>query len=76
MHQDLAVYTFDIADGATKRDVMAAVRAVYKVTPRKVAVVPVPSKARRSMRTGMRGASKGGRKAYVYLKKGETMNIL
>lgn len=75
MHQEASVYTFDVDARATKRDIIAAVRSIYKVTPRKVAVVTVPSKMRRSMKTGMRGVSKGGRKAYVYLAKGETITI-
>lgn len=75
MHQGASVYTFDIAERATKRDVIAAVRSLYKVTPRKIAIIAVPSKSRRSMRTGMRGVSKGGKKAYVYLKKGETITL-
>lgn len=75
MHSGAGVYTFDIAEGATKRDVVAAVRALYKVTPLKVAVVKVPTKVRRSMRTGKVGVKHGGRKAYVYLKKGETITI-
>ena len=75
MHQGAGVYTFDISERATKRDVIAAVKALYKVTPRKVAVVTVPSKARRNMRTGKTGMSRGGRKAYIYLKAGETITI-
>ena len=73
MHSGVGVYTFDIAEAATKRDVIAAVRALYKVSPLKVAVVVVPSKTRRNMRTGKTGVKRGGKKAYVYLKKGETI---
>lgn len=75
MHQAISVYTFDVAERATKRDVIAAVRALYKVTPRKIAIVTIRPKLRRSMRTGQSGISKGGKKAYVYLKKGETITI-
>ncbi len=75
MHQGLGVYTFDIARSATKRDVMQAVRSLYKVTPRSVRVVTVPTKARRNARTGKLGMTGGGKKAYVYLKKGETITI-
>ena len=75
LHQAASVYTFDISARATKRDIMQAVRALYKVTPLKVAVVTIPSKKRRSMRTGKRGVKSGGRKAYVYLKKGEAIMI-
>ncbi len=75
MHSEAGVYIFDIAERATKRDVMQAVQALYKVTPRKVAIVPVPSKTRRSARTGKSGMKRGGKKAYVYLKKGEQITI-
>ncbi len=75
MHQSQGVYVFDVASAATKRDVMQAVRALYNVTPRKIAMVPVPSKKTRSMRTGERGVKRGGKKAYVFLKSGETITI-
>jgi|SRR3990167_929095 len=75
MHQGLGVYTFDIARAATKRDVMQAVRAVYGVTPHKVRVVSIPTKSRRNARTGKVGFTGGGKKAYVYLKKGESITI-
>jgi len=73
--QGMGVYTFDVATNATKREIIAAVRSLYRVTPRKVAVVPVPKKMRRNARTGKLGASAAGRKAYVYLKAGETITI-
>lgn len=69
------VYTFDIASQATKRDVIGAVRAIYGVVPAKVTVVKKPTKARRSMRTGIIGKTGGGKKAYVYLKKGDTITL-
>ncbi|MEY4747615.1 MAG: ribosomal subunit protein large subunit ribosomal protein [Candidatus Parcubacteria bacterium] len=75
MHSNESVYTFDIDGGATKRDVIQAVRAMYNVTPRMVRITRIPSKIRRSMRTGKRGIKHGGKKAYVYLKKGETITI-
>ena len=75
MHQASGVYTFDIARAATKRDVIQAVRALYKVTPRMVRIVSIPTKSRRNARTGKRGMTGGGKKAYVYLKKGETITF-
>ena len=68
-----SVYVFDIDPRATKRDIIRAVQQIYKVLPVKVNVVTVPSKQKRSARTGKIGVKKGGRKAYVYLKKGETI---
>lgn len=75
MQQGSNVYAFDVAQSATKRDIMLAVRALYKVTPRKVAVVNVPTKTRKNMRTGREGLKRGGKKAYVYLKSGETITL-
>lgn len=74
-HGALGVYTFDIAENATKRSIAGAIMAYYKVSPRKIRIVRVPSKVKRSTRTGARGVSGGGRKAYVYLKKGDTITI-
>ncbi len=75
MHQISGVYTFDITPSATKRDVIQAVFALYKVTPRSVRVVTVPTKSRRNARTGKVGMTGGGKKAYVYLKKGESITF-
>ncbi len=69
------VYVFNIAESATKRDVMLAVNALYKVTPRKVAVINVRNKNTRNMRTGRAGVKRGGKKAYVFLKSGETITL-
>ena len=75
MHAEASAYIFDVAPSATKRDIASAVFAAYKVSPRMVRVVTVPSKNKRSMKTGKRGVKQGGKKAYVYLKKGETIAI-
>ena len=74
-HSAQGVYVFDVALSANKQQVAQAVRAIYKVTPRKVHVVTVQSKSKRSARTGKLGVKGGGKKAYVYLKKGETINL-
>lgn len=69
------VYTFDIQAGTTKHDVVRAVQALYRVTPRKVAVVTTKGK-QVSLRTrrghGVRGSV---RKAYVYLKPGDKIDF-
>ena len=75
MRQEGGVYTFDVALRATKSEIRDAIRVLYGVQPRKVHVVPVPSKQKRSVRTGIQGVARGGKKAYVYLKKGETITI-
>lgn len=75
MNQEKNVYVFNIAPSATKRDVLQAVRQLYSVTPRKVAVVNTPRKVKRSMRTGRTSIVGGGRKAYVYLKNGDSITV-
>jgi len=52
-----------------------AVKELYKVTPRKITIATIPHKSVRSARTGKVGVKGGGKKAYVYLNKGETIAI-
>lgn len=68
-------YVFDVSAGATKPQIAQAVREAYKVTPTKVRVVTIRSKTKRSMRTGHVGVKGGGRKAYVFLKKGDSITL-
>ena len=71
----VGIYTFDVADRATKRDITKAIFEIYNVRPRMVRIVNIRGKVRRNARTGQYGMSRGGKKAYVYLKKGETITI-
>jgi large subunit ribosomal protein L23 len=75
MHMADSVYVFNVSPRASKRDIIAAVRKFYSVTPRKVSIATVPSKTKRNARTGKTGTKTGGRKAYIYLKKGETITL-
>lgn len=69
------VYTFEVVRGATKLDVVRAVKALYKVTPTKVNVVNQRGK-RVSLRTRRGVGSRGAlRKAYVYLKAGDKIDF-
>lgn len=70
------VYPFDISLDATKKDIIEAVKMIYKVTPVKVAVLTVPSKTVVSRRNGKKGIKSGGKKAYVYLKKGDKIEFV
>lgn len=75
MQQGSSVYVFDVATSATKRDIARAVTAIYKVVPRKVTVVSIRRKSVRNARTGRAGMKGGGKKAYVYLKSSDTINL-
>jgi large subunit ribosomal protein L23 len=68
-------YVFNVAPSANKQEIAAAIRDTFKVTPRMVRVVAVPRKERVTRGTNRRGMSTGGKKAYVYLKKGETIEL-
>jgi len=69
------VYVFDVATSANKKQIMSAINAYYGVKPRQVRIVNIRSKIVQNMRTGKKGVKQGGKKAYVYLKKGETITI-
>ncbi len=69
------VYTFDVAPFANKTTIKAAIKDVYRVTPIAVRIVTVPSKDYVSRR-GIRSHSNGGKKAYVQLKKGDTIELV
>lgn len=69
------VYVFSVPPRATKTDIKAAVEKLYKVVPRKVNIVNTPGK-RKAMRQKRGMGTRAARtKAYVYLKKGETITF-
>ena len=68
------VYAFEVARNATERAIEIAIRSLYKVSPVKVAFVPIRSKE--IIVKGKKGRTKGGKKAYVYLKKGEKIEVM
>ncbi len=69
------VYVFEVPKGATRAAVAGAIKALYKVDPKKVHLVHVPGK-RKALRTrrgfGVRAAR---HKAYVYLNAGDTIQF-
>ncbi|HEY4493810.1 MAG TPA: 50S ribosomal protein L23 [Candidatus Paceibacterota bacterium] len=69
------VYTFDISTGANKTEIKKAIFSLYKVRPIRVNVVAVPHKRVPAGR-GKMGTKGGGRKAYVYLKAGDKIEII
>jgi large subunit ribosomal protein L23 len=68
------VYTFDVRIDANSRQIAEAIKAAYKVTPVRVSVAPVKSKT--MFARGKAGRTISGKKAYVYLKKGETIEFI
>ena|SRR3989344_6470325 len=68
------IYVFEVATNANKREVARAVALMYKVTPVKVSMVAIPAK--RITVKGRPGVRPGGKKAYVYLKKGDKIELV
>ena len=68
------VYTFDVSASTNKTEIKKAIFALYKVKPIKVNVLSVPKK--HIMSKGRAGVKGGGRKALVYLKKGDKIEFI
>ena len=71
-----SVYTFMVAKNATKYEVSSAVAALYKVTPVKVNIVNKKPTTTMSRAKGREVNVAGYKKAYVYLKKGDTITLV
>lgn len=72
------VYVFLVPGNAVKQTVAKAVAAQFKVTVAAVNITNVKGKAKRTVRKGGRaisGRQKNQKKAYVKLKKGDTIPI-
>ena len=67
-------YTFNVLRDATKREIAAAFRAVYGVVPQKVTTSAISSKP--ITRAGRLGKTQAGKKAVVFLAKGETIEFV
>jgi large subunit ribosomal protein L23 len=73
---DKNVYTFEVKRDATKFQVRAAVKALYNVTPVKVNIVnKLPAKRLKGSSNRMVHVP-GVKKAYVYLKKGDSISLV
>ncbi len=68
-----SIYLFDVAVNATKSEIAKAFKAQYKKTPVKVNTVTMPRKS--YFRRGRLGFGNHGKKAYVFLPKGVTIDI-
>lgn len=68
------IYVFDVSKTATKTEVAKAIFALYKIKPVKVNILRVPKK--KIMVKGKEGIKGGGKKAVVYLKEGDKIEIV
>lgn len=68
------VYVFQVTKDATKKSVAASIQAAYNITPISVRMAGIPDK--RVFIRGKKGVKSGGKKAYVYLKEGDKIEIM
>ena len=69
-----SVYVFNVTQTANKNLIASAIKEAYKVTPVKVRVLN--SKPVKVVVRGKRGVQSGYKKAYVYLKKGDKIEVI
>jgi len=68
-------YVFDVATDATKTQIKSAIETIYKVKPTQVRTVTIakkPVKSKKIRKTYFKG---GGKKAYVTLRKGDSIQL-
>lgn len=73
---DNNVYTFIVSRQANKHTISSAVKALYGVSPIKVNIVNKRPNIRLSGSKNRLVKVAGEKKAYVYLKKGDTINLV
>ena len=73
MSEKLNVYTFEVEKNSTKHTITQEIKTLYKVTPIKVNIVNLPE--RNVIVRGKKGMQSAVKKAIVYLKKGDKINI-
>ncbi|MBX4200383.1 50S ribosomal protein L23 [Candidatus Parcubacteria bacterium] len=68
------IYVFNVLPTATKKGVSVSIKNQYKVTPKSVHLARVPKKP--VFIRGKWGVKGGGKKAYVYLKEGDKIDVI
>jgi large subunit ribosomal protein L23 len=74
MNEASSVYTFEVEKNATKDTIAKAIKALYKVTAVKVNIVNLPAK--KVLVRGKKGTQSAVKKALVYLKKGDKIELV
>lgn len=68
------VYVFDVEKDANKNEIKKAIFSIYNVKPVKVNIIKVEEK--KIFTRGKVGVKSGGKKAIVYLKKGDKIEFI
>jgi large subunit ribosomal protein L23 len=76
MLAEKGAYVFDVHQSSTKPLIAQAIRVKFGVTPEKIRMMNIPAKRRQSRMTGVTHTGGAGRKAVVYLKKGDKIEFV
>jgi large subunit ribosomal protein L23 len=68
------VYTFNVTPSANKKEIKKAIFSLYKVNPVKINILKIPHK--NIISKGKKGVRGGGKKAVVYFKKEDKIEIM
>ena len=68
------VYVFEVPISAEKAIIAKAVEVVFNVVPKRIHVARIPSK--RIFFRGKKGIKPGGKKAYIFLKAGDKIEVV
>lgn len=68
-------YIFNVAKDANKTQIAEAIMELYKVKPRMIRIAAVRGKKVFTRGTNRHSMTAGGKKAYVYLKKGDSIEF-
>ncbi|MEK7182298.1 MAG: 50S ribosomal protein L23 [Patescibacteria group bacterium] len=74
LSQNHNVYVFEVDKNTNKREISKAIKTFYNVTPEKIRTIKIPSK--NVISRGKKGVKSGGKKAYIYLKKGDKLEFI
>jgi large subunit ribosomal protein L23 len=72
---DHGVYVFNVEMKATKPMIEKAIIELFKVSPRKICIAAVPAVRVKTRQTGKDGYTNRGKKAYIYLNKGDKIDL-
>jgi large subunit ribosomal protein L23 len=67
-------YVFNVDKRSTKKEIAKSFKEIYKLEPIKIAVLNV--RAKNVVAKGIKGKTSSYKKAYVYLKKGDSINVI
>ncbi|MEX0931539.1 MAG: 50S ribosomal protein L23 [Candidatus Paceibacterota bacterium] len=68
------IFVFNVAPSSTKQQIAQSVKEVYNVTPTKIRITKIPRKS--IFMKGKKGFTASAKKAYIYLKKGDKIEIV